>query len=142
MPSSKASASGWIVIDQAMIDRFADATLDRQFIHVDPERAAATPFGGTVAHGFLTLALLSHAYEEVAAEFAPPADISINCGFDRVRFITPVPSSSRVRAVFTLLEEEIIAPGCLQHRYDVIVEIDGGAKPALAAIWLVRFIKA
>ncbi len=133
--------SDWIVIDQPMIDGFAEFTLDRQFIHVDPSRAAKTPFGGTVAHGFLTLALLSHAYEAVAGAFAPPADMSVNYGFDRIRFISPVRSGSRVRAAFSLLEETHIQPGQVLHRYDVIMEIDGHAKPALAATWLVQFFR-
>ncbi len=98
----EAGASSWITLDQAVIDRFADLTGDRQFIHVDPGRAAAeTPFGGTIAHGFLTLSLLSR----MGAEALPPLAgrvRGINYGFDRVRFLAPVPAGGRVRGRFVL----------------------------------------
>ena len=91
--------SAWRIVDQAMIDRFADLTFDRQFIHVDLKRAAATPFGGTIAHGFLTLSLITCLFEEV---YAPPreAQMLINYGFERVRFIHPVRAGSRIRGTF------------------------------------------
>ncbi|MEO6225730.1 MAG: MaoC family dehydratase [Sphingomicrobium sp.] len=127
--------SSWIEIDQPRIDLFAAATEDRQFIHVDPVAAAATPFGGTVAHGFLTLSLLSRMAAD--AVLAPSGlTMVINYGVDRVRFLAPVRSGSRVRGRFVLDSVEEKAPGQLLVRHGVTVEIEGVEKPALAAIWL------
>lgn len=94
------SVSNWIAIDQTMVNGFADVTRDRQFIHVDPERAAASPFGGTIAHGFLSLSLLSYFGEECLPAITT-ASITLNYGFDSIRFLSPVPVGSRVRARFT-----------------------------------------
>ena len=127
--------SSWITVDQAMIDTFAEATGDRQFIHVDPVRAAQTPFGGTVAHGFLTLSLLPR----MAAETLPVVEgraISINYGFDKVRFVAPVRSGARLRARFILLDIGERAPREVLSRYAVTIEIEGEERPALAAEWL------
>jgi acyl dehydratase len=127
--------SDWILIDQARIDAFADATEDRQFIHVDLEAAATTPFGGTIAHGFLTLSLLSR----MAAEAMLVPDgikMAVNYGLDRVRFLAPVRSGKRVRGRFTLESVEEKAPGQLLLRHTVTVEIEGEDKPALSALWL------
>jgi acyl dehydratase len=127
--------SSWLTIDQARIDAFADATEDRQFIHVDPEAAAQTPFGGTIAHGFLTLSLLSR----MAAEGMLVPDglkMAVNYGFDRVRFLAPVKSGKRVRGRFTLDSIEEKAPGQWLLRHIVTVEIEGEDKPALTAAWL------
>jgi acyl dehydratase len=127
--------SDWILVDQVRIDAFADATEDRQFIHVDPEAAAKTPFGGTIAHGFLTLSLLSR----MAAEAMLVPDglkMAINYGLDRVRFLSPVRSGQRVRGRFTLDSIEENAPGQWLLRHTVTVEIEGEEKPALTAIWL------
>lgn len=128
--------SAWRTVSQEMIDKFADATDDHQFIHVDPERAAAeTPFGGTIAHGFLSLSLLStFAYETV-----PPvegAGIGVNYGFDRIRFAAPVRAGARIRARFTLAEMTTRPSGWLHFNYDVTVEIEGSVRPALTARWL------
>jgi acyl dehydratase len=128
-------ASSWINVDQERIDIFAEATDDRQFIHVDPVAAAKTPFGGTVAHGFLSLSLLSR----MAAEaILLPADLQIvvNYGLDRVRFLAPVRSGSRVRGRFTLDSVEEKAPGQVLLRHTVTVEIESQDKPALTAQWL------
>jgi acyl dehydratase len=127
--------SDWILIDQAAIDMFADVTQDRQFIHVDPDAAAQTPFGGTIAHGFLTLSLLSRM---AAPVFYLPETVSmvVNYGFDRVRFIAPVRSGKRVRARFTLSSMEEKRPGQWQFVHAVTVEIDGEDKPALTAGWI------
>lgn len=128
--------SDWITVDQTMINQFADATLDHQFIHVDPERAAAeSPFGGTIAHGFLTLSLLS------AMNFGTVPKIreqtmGINYGFDRVRFMSPVKSGARVRGHFTLSECRFRGAGMLMTSYDVSVEVEGEKKPALTANWI------
>src|SRR5437762_7367971 len=107
--------SGWLTIDQARIDAFADATEDRQFIHIDPEAAAQTVFGGTIAHGFLTLALLSRMGAE-AMLLPDELKMAVNYGFDRVRFLAPVKTGSRVRGRFTLDSVEEKAPGQLLMR--------------------------
>jgi acyl dehydratase len=127
--------SDWIMIDQARIDAFADATEDRQFIHVDPQAAAHTPFGGTIAHGFLTLSLLSRMASQVTL-IPDGLKMAVNYGFDRVRFIASVKSGKRVRARFTLDSVEEKAPGQWLMRHTVTVEIEGEGKPALAAEWL------
>ena len=128
--------SEWLLVDQSMIDRFADVTVDHQYIHVDPVRAAATPFGGTVAHGFLTLSLLSRMAERSGRPHIPDIRMSVNYGFDRVRFITPVRSGSRIRAVSALTSVEEKRPGQFQQCHDVVVEIEGTDTPALTATWL------
>ena len=127
--------SGWLVIDQARIGAFAEATEDRQFIHVDPDAAAQTPFGGTIAHGFLTLSLLSRMAAE-AILVPPTARMIVNYGLDRVRFLAPVKSGKRVRGRFTLESIDQQAGGQLLLRHLVTVEIEGEDKPALSAQWL------
>ena len=131
--------SSWIPIDQARIDRFAEATEDRQFIHVDPAAAAQTPFGGTIAHGFLSLSLLSRMGAE--AMLVPEGlKMALNYGLDRVRFLAPVRSGSRVRGRFVLDSVEEKGPGQVLMRHNVIVEIEGEDKPALSAVWLALMI--
>ena len=127
--------SGWLLVDQPRIDAFADATEDRQFIHIDPAAAAQTPFGGTIAHGFLTLSLLSR----MAAEAVLVPDglrMAVNYGLDRVRFLAPVRSGKRVRGRFVLDSVEEKAAGQILMRHNVTVEIEGEDKPALTALWL------
>jgi len=127
--------SSWLLIDQERIDAFAEATEDRQFIHTDPTAAAQTPFGGTIAHGFLTLSLLSR----MAAEAMLVPDglkMAVNYGLDRVRFLAPVRSGMRVRGRFTLDSIEEKAPGQWLLRHTVTVEIEDEDKPALTAQWL------
>ena len=127
--------SGWLTIDQQRIDEFAEATEDRQFIHVDPDAAARTPFGGTIAHGFLSLSMLSR----MAAEGMLVPDsirMAVNYGLDRVRFIAPVRSGKRIRGRFRLDSVEEKAPGQLLLRHTVTVEIEGEERPALTAEWL------
>ena len=127
--------SHWFVVDQERIDAFAKVTEDEQFIHVDPERASSSPFGGTVAHGFLTLSLLSPmAYS--ALPKVKGATMGVNYGFDRVRFLHPVRSGSRVRAHFLLTSVIKRSEREWQLVYDVSIEIEGAHKPALAATWL------
>ena len=131
--------SSWIAIDQDRIDAFADATEDRQFIHVDPAAAAQTAFGGTVAHGFLSLSLLSRMGAE--AMLVPDGmTMAINYGLDRVRFLAPVRSGSRVRGRFTLDSVEEKAAGQVLLRHSVTVEIEGEDKPALSAVWLALIV--
>jgi acyl dehydratase len=127
--------SSWILIDQARIDAFAESTEDRQFIHTDPAAAARTPFGGTIAHGFLTLSLLSRMGAE-AMLLPASLKMAVNYGFDRVRFLAPVRSGSRVRGRFTLDSVEEKAPGQWLLKQTVSVEIEGEDKPALTAQWL------
>lgn len=138
--------SRWIEVDQARIDAFARITEDEQFIHVDPERAQATPFGGTIAHGFLTLSLASAmSYDAVAP--LEGVVMGVNYGFDRLRFLAPVPAGSRVRGRFKLLSAEDkgaqdgVTRWLLKH--ELTVEIEGGDKPALIAEWLgMQMVKA
>ena len=127
--------SSWKLVDQARIDAFADATDDRQFIHIDPDAAAQTPFGGTVAHGFLTLSLLSRMGAE-AMLLPDSLKMAVNYGFDRVRFLAPVRSGRCVRGRFRLDSAEEKAPGQVLLRHTVTVEIEGEDKPALTAEWL------
>jgi acyl dehydratase len=128
-------ASDWLLVDQGRIDAFADATEDRQFIHVDPAAAAQTPFAGTIAHGFLTLSLLSRMAAE--AMLVPDSvKMAVNYGLDRVRFLAPVRSGKRIRGRFVLDSVEEKAPGQILLRHIVTVEIEGEEKPALTAIWL------
>jgi acyl dehydratase len=128
--------SAWHTVDQSRIDAFADVTEDHQFIHIDPERAAReTPFGTTVAHGFLTVSLLSvFSYE--ALPKIEGATMGVNYGFDKLRFVSPVRAGSRVRGRFTLTEAKMRGPNELLSRTSVSVEIDGESKPALVADWL------
>jgi acyl dehydratase len=127
--------SSWIDVDQCRIDGFADATDDHQFIHTDPAAAAQTPFGGTIAHGFLSLSLLSRMAAE-AMLIPDGLKMALNYGLDRVRFLSPVRAGSRVRGRFTLDSVEEKAPGQILMRHLVTVEIEGEDKPALTALWL------
>jgi acyl dehydratase len=130
-------ASGWTTVDQDMIDRFAALTGDDYFIHTDPERAAAeTPFGGAVAHGFLTLSLLAPMAYDALPDIAG-RHMQVNYGFDRVRFVAPVPAGARIRARFVLAACEH-RPGEATITWRVTVEIAGGERPALVADWLSR----
>jgi acyl dehydratase len=130
------AVSPWIEITQQRIDTFAKAIDDFQWIHVDPQRARQSPFGGTIAHGFLTLSLLSHLSEQTFS--FSDRRMGINYGLNRVRFTSPVPVGSRVRARFTLLKYEKIEGNGVQVTWNATVEIDGSTKPALVAEWLGR----
>lgn len=127
--------SQWRIVSQDMIDKFADATDDHQFIHVDKERAAQTPFGTTIAHGFLTLSLLSTLAYEALPELEGQT-LGINYGFDKVRFMTPVKSGQRVRARFVLGQADIRPSGRIVFHYKVTLEIENNKKPALEADWI------
>lgn len=134
---SEIGVSPWIEIGQKSIDTFADVTGDHEFIHVDPVAAARTPFGGTVAHGFLTLSLLS---QMAASVMYVPGNLkmAVNYGFEKVRFIAPVRSGKRVRGRFTLASMEEKKPRQWQSLHNVTVEIEGEDKPALTADWIGR----
>lgn len=131
--------SEWVTVDQAMIDKFADATGDHQFIHVDPERAKLTPFGGTIAHGFLTLSLFPLLAEKSNMPRVEGVKMGVNYGGNKVRFLTPVRSGERVRGHFRLLELEEKRPGQFQQTIEFTVEIEGEDKPALIAEWISQF---
>jgi acyl dehydratase len=128
--------SPWVEVSQERIDTFAKAIDDFQWIHVDPARAKDSPFGGTIAHGFLTLSLLSHLSERTFA-FADRR-MGVNYGLNRVRFTAPVPSGSRVRARFTLAKYEPLDGNGVQVTWNTVVEIEGSPKPALVAEWIGR----
>jgi acyl dehydratase len=132
---SEVGISSWLTINQTRIDAFADATEDRQLIHTEPSAAAQTPFGGTIAHGFLTLSLLSRMGAEVML-IPEGVKMAVNYGLDRVRFLAPVRSGRRIRGRFTLDSVEEKAPGQLLMGHTVVVEIEGEEKPALTAVWL------
>ena len=128
--------SRWFTVGQTMIDRFAEATEDHQFIHTDPVRAAAeTPFGGTIAHGFLSLSLLSAMNYDCLPRVIEQT-MGINYGFEKVRFMTPVKSGARVRGRFTMADARFRGGGMLMVTYDVTVEIENERKPALTANWM------
>jgi acyl dehydratase len=136
MVGHEVGVSSWHVIDQNRIDVYADVIEDHQFIHVDPERAKReTPFGTTVAHGFLTMSLMSIMSYEVMPAIEGTA-MAVNYGFDKLRFISPVRAGSRVRGRFTLMEATLRKPKELLSRTNVTVEIENEAKPALVADWL------
>lgn len=127
--------SDWSVIDQDRINKFADVTEDHQFIHVNEEAAKMTPFGGTVAHGFLSLSMLSHLASGCVV-ILEGVKMGINYGFEKVRFVAPVKSGKRIRGHFTLMSAEQKIPGQWTFKYGVKVEIEGEDKPALVAEWL------
>src|ERR1700754_2298224 len=136
MVGQEVGVSAWHLVDQKRIDVYADVIEDRQFIHVDPERAKKeTAFGTTIAHGFLTMSMLSvMSYEVMPA--VEGATMGVNYGFDKLRFISPVRSGKRVRGRFVLAEAKLRKPGEFQTRTSVTVEIQGEDKPALVADWL------
>ena len=136
MVGHEIGVSSWRMVDQKRIDLFADVIEDHQFIHVDPRRAKAeTSFGATIAHGFLTMSLMSIMSYEVMPVISG-ITMSVNYGFDKLRFISPVRSGSRVRGRFTLADAKLRKPKELQSRTNVTIEIEGGKKPALVADWI------
>ena len=128
--------SDWVEVTQSMIDRFADATGDHQFIHVDPVRAAQTPFGGTIAHGFLTLSLMPMLSERANPPVIAGVRMGVNYGGNKVRFVQPVRSGTRVRGRFTLLKLTERQPGVWEQVQRYTLEIEGEDKPALIAEWI------
>jgi acyl dehydratase len=133
--------SDWHTVDQAQIDAFADLTGDHQFIHVDPAKARQTPYGTTIAHGFLTLSMITQFMQQVPPPEPNPYKervMGVNYGLDRVRFPNAVKSGSRIRGTRELLSAELVAPNTIQTQHKVTVEIEGESKPACVAEWLTR----
>lgn len=128
--------SEWLLVDQDRINRFADATGDHQFIHVNEEMAKMTPFGGTIAHGFLTLSLFPVLFEQSDCPRVEGTKMGVNYGGNKVRFLTPVRAGKRVRGHFKLLEMAEKRPGQWQQTLELSVEIEGEEKPALLAEWI------
>jgi acyl dehydratase len=130
----------WFEVTQDQVNQFADVTRDHQFIHVDPEAAKATPFGGTIAHGFLTLSMLVHLGASIPQDPARFAGIlmGVNYGFDKVRFVSPVPVGSRIRATSELVDVQLKDANNLQVTRRYAVEIEGTERPALVADWITR----
>jgi acyl dehydratase len=131
--------SEWVLVDQDMINKFADATGDHQFIHIDEERAKLTPFGGTIAHGFLTLSLMPLLSAKSDIPRVEGVKMGVNYGSNKLRFLAPVRAGKRVRAHFKLLELEEKRPGQWQQVQEVSVEIEGEDKPALICEWISQF---
>ncbi|MDZ7675857.1 MAG: MaoC family dehydratase [Acidimicrobiales bacterium] len=133
-------AGDWFEVTQDQINQFADVTRDHQFIHVDEEAAKAGPFGTTIAHGFLTLSMLTH----LAASVPQDSDtmqgviMGVNYGFDKVRFISPVPSGSRIRAASELKDVQLKDPDTIQVTRTYTIEVEGNDKPAVVADWITR----
>ncbi|MDF2374484.1 MAG: MaoC family dehydratase [Rhizobiaceae bacterium] len=133
---SEIGSTGWIDITQERINQFADCTGDHQYIHVDPEKAKNSPFGSTIAHGFLMLALLGEMMNSVPKLLG--TELTVNYGMDRVRFVSAVLVNSRVRGRFVLAKFEEPVPGEVHITLNVTIEIEGKDKPALVAVWLLR----
>jgi acyl dehydratase len=131
--------SEWLTVSQEMIDKFADATGDHQFIHVDVEKAKLTPFGGTIAHGFLSLSLMPVLTQMTDMPRPAGVKMGVNYGGNKTRFLSPVRSGKRVRGHFKLLELEEKRPGQWQQTVEYTLEIEGEDKPALIAEWISQF---
>jgi acyl dehydratase len=130
----------WFEMTQERINDFADVTIDHQFIHVDPEAAKASPFGTTIAHGFLTLSMLTHLAGSVKTdpETVKGVVMGVNYGFDKVRFVSPVPSGSRIRASSVLKEADLKDPNTVQVTRTYTIEVEGQDRPAVVADWITR----
>lgn len=139
MAGQTLGTSEWLLVDQEMINKFADATGDHQFIHVNEEMAKMTPFGGTIAHGFLTLSLFPVLMAKSDCPRVEGVKMGVNYGGNKVRFLAPVRSGKRVRGHFKLLELEEKRPGQWQQTLEFSVEIEGEDKPAVMAEWISQF---
>lgn len=139
MVGQNLGTSEWLLVDQEMINKFADATGDHQFIHVNEEMAKMTPFGGTIAHGFLTLSLFPVLMAKSDCPRVEGLKMGVNYGGNKVRFLAPVRSGKRVRGHFKLLELEEKRPGQWQQTLEFTVEIEGEDKPAVMAEWISQF---
>ena len=134
---NKEWTSKWFKVDQELINSFAKVTQDNQFIHIDPDKAKRTKFGTTIAHGFLTMSLLSAMYYDAVPE-TEGMRMGINIGFDKLRFLAPVKSTDRIRGVFRLSKITEKSPDIIRLTWSTKVEIEGNAKPALLAAWIER----
>jgi acyl dehydratase len=134
----------WFEVTQDQVNQFADVTLDHQFIHIDPEAAKATPFGGTIAHGFLTLSMLVHLGASIPQDPARFTGVlmGVNYGFDKVRFVSPVPVGSRIRASSELVDVQLKDVNNLQVTRRFAVEVEGSERPAVVADWITRMTYA
>ena len=132
-------SSEWVEMSQERIDQFAEATGDHQFIHVDPEKAKLTPFGGTIAHGFLTLSMIPYLGAKSDMPRAEGVKMGVNYGGNKTRFISPVRSGKRIRGHWKLLEMVEKRPGQWQQTSEITIEIEGEDKPALICEWITQF---
>ena len=132
--------SEWVEISQERIDQFAEATGDHQFIHVNPEMAKMTPFGGTIAHGFLTLSMIPYLSANSDIPRPDGVKMGVNYGGNKTRFINPVRSGKRIRGHWKLLELEEKRPGQWQQVHEITIEIEGEDKPALITEWIMQFV--
>jgi acyl dehydratase len=141
MVGDEIGLSDWITVSQEMIDGFSNVTGDRQFIHNDPERAAnETPFGGAIAHGFLTLSLITQMYKDTTP-IITGHEVVINYGLNRIRFLSPVPSGARIRGRITLAKVEPRGDTQILTENKIVVEIEGGEKPAMLGTWVTLLVK-
>ena len=140
MLGDELGCSDWLIVDQSMIDQFAHVTKDHQFIHVDPQKASLTPFGTTIAHGFLTLSLLSHLAETGFGFTLEGSKFGLNYGFDKIRFISPVKVGSEIRARAKLVSVTERGQGRVIIKQSVVVEVKGTDKAALTADWLIMYV--
>ena len=134
---NKEWTSKWFQVDQELINSFAKITYDSQFIHIDPNKAKDTQYGTTIAHGFLTMSLLSAMYYDAIPQ-RDGLKMGINIGFDKLRFLAPVKSTDKIRGVFKLSKISEKSPDVIKLTWSTKVEIEGNAKPALLAIWIER----
>lgn len=141
MVGTEIGLSDWITVSQKMIDAFSDVTGDRQFIHNNPERAAdETPFGGAIAHGFLTLSLITQMYKDTTPIIIDH-EVVINYGLNRIRFLSPVPSGARIRGRITLAKVEPRGGSQILTENKIVVEIEGSEKPAMLGTWVTLLVK-
>jgi acyl dehydratase len=141
LAGQEVAVTDWFTMTQDRVQQFADATLDHQWIHVDVERAKReSPFKTPIAHGFLTLSLLAHFMEE-AVTIQQKFSLAVNYGMNKVRFVSPVKVGSRIRARFVLAAAKDVEPNGLEAQYNATIEMEGGAKPACVAEWLVRYYR-
>jgi len=137
--TGKTYVSNWLEVDQAMIDAFADATRDWNFLHVDPEAAAKTEYGGTIAHGFLALSLLAPLRQGLPRPRFPGMRMGVNYGVEKVRFVQPVRSGKRVRGNFTITEVAPAGEGRFREVMDFVIEVEGLERPAVVGSWLTMY---
>jgi len=131
--------SEWVVMSQERINQFAEATGDHQFIHIDPDKAKLTPFGGTIAHGFLTLSMIPYLSANSDLPKVDGVKMGVNYGGNKTRFISPVRSGKRIRGHWKLIELEEKRPGQWQQTHEITIEIEGEDKPALITEWIMQF---